>query len=54
MSGARTPRAARYHHWGLKRRANETARREYVAEVAPLIEGLGLAVPGLSSDRHFV
>src|SRR5437867_3416128 len=47
-------RAARYRYWGLKRRANETARAEYVAEVTPLIEGLGLAVPDAASDRHFV
>ena len=51
---ASSRRAARYLHWGLKRRSNETARREYVAEVTPLIEGLGLTVPDLASDRHFV
>jgi len=51
---ANSRRAARSQHWGLKRRANETARREHVAEVAPLIEGLGLTVPDLASDRHFV
>jgi 1,2-phenylacetyl-CoA epoxidase catalytic subunit len=47
-------RAERYRHWGLKRRPNETARAEYVAEVIPLIEALGLAVPDAASDRHFV
>jgi len=47
-------RAAGYRHWGLKRRANETARAEYVSEVRPLIEALGLTVPDPASDRHFV
>jgi ring-1,2-phenylacetyl-CoA epoxidase subunit PaaA len=47
-------RAARYQFWGLKRRSNETARSEYVAEVTPLIEGLGLSVPNAAADRHFV
>ena len=50
---ANSRRAARYQHWGLKRRSNETARTEYMAEVAPLIEGLGLTVPNAASDRHF-
>ena len=50
---ANSRRAARYQHWGLKRRSNETARTEYVTEVAPLIEGLGLTLPDVAFDRHF-
>jgi ring-1,2-phenylacetyl-CoA epoxidase subunit PaaA len=50
---ANSRRAARYVHWGLKRRTNETARAEYMAEVTPLIEGLGLRVPDATADRHF-
>jgi ring-1,2-phenylacetyl-CoA epoxidase subunit PaaA len=50
---ANSRRATRYQHWGLKRRSNETARTEYMAEVAPLIEGLGLRVPDATTDRHF-
>jgi 1,2-phenylacetyl-CoA epoxidase catalytic subunit len=50
---ANSPRAARYQYWGLKRRSNETARTEYVAEVTPLIEGLGLTLPDAAFDRHF-
>ena len=50
---ANSRRAARYQHWGLKRRANEGARSEYVAEVTPLIEGFGLTVPSAAFDRHF-
>jgi 1,2-phenylacetyl-CoA epoxidase catalytic subunit len=50
---ANSRRAARYQHWGLKRRSNETARTEYMAEVRPLIEALGLGVPDAASDRHY-
>jgi 1,2-phenylacetyl-CoA epoxidase catalytic subunit len=50
---ANSRRAARYQHWGLKRRSNESARTEYVTEVTPLIEGLGLALPDVAFDRHF-
>lgn len=50
---ATSRREARYQHWGLKRRSIETARTEYVAEVAPLIESLGLTVPDAAADRHF-
>ena len=50
---ANSTRASRYQHWGLKRRSNETARAEYIAEAAPLIEGLGLTVPDAASGRHF-
>jgi 1,2-phenylacetyl-CoA epoxidase catalytic subunit len=50
---ANSRRAARYLHWGLKRRPNETARAEYMAEVAPLIEGLGLTIPDATAGRHF-
>jgi 1,2-phenylacetyl-CoA epoxidase catalytic subunit len=50
---ANSRRAGRYLHWGLKRRSNETARAEYMAEVAPLIESLGLRVPDATSGRHF-
>lgn len=47
-------RAARYRHWGLKKRTNERARAEYIAEVTPLIHELGLAVPEETVGRHFL
>jgi ring-1,2-phenylacetyl-CoA epoxidase subunit PaaA len=50
---ANSRRAARYLHWGLKRRSNGTARAEYMAEVTPLIEGLGLTIPDATAGRHF-
>jgi ring-1,2-phenylacetyl-CoA epoxidase subunit PaaA len=47
-------RSERYMYWGLKRRTNEQARQEYIAEVTPLIETMGLEVPETESARHFV
>jgi ring-1,2-phenylacetyl-CoA epoxidase subunit PaaA len=52
MSNSR--RAARYIRWGLKRRTNEQARREYIQEVTPLIRELGLRVTDKSANRHFL
>ncbi len=47
-------RAARYIRWGLKQRPNEQARREYIAEVVPLIQELGLRLPDEAAKRHFL
>jgi 1,2-phenylacetyl-CoA epoxidase catalytic subunit len=47
-------RAERYIEWGLKHRLNEQARRDYIAEVAPLLQGMGLTVPAEDYDRHFI
>jgi 1,2-phenylacetyl-CoA epoxidase catalytic subunit len=47
-------RAERFIEWGLKRRPNEVARREYINEVTPLIEGMGLLVPPETFDRHYL
>jgi 1,2-phenylacetyl-CoA epoxidase catalytic subunit len=46
-------RAERYIEWGLKHRLNEEARRDYIAEVGPILEGMGLVVPDEDFDRHF-
>lgn len=46
-------RSERYRHWGLKRRSNEQARNEYIAEVKPLIEKLGLQVPDVGEARIY-
>ena len=35
-------RAERYRYWGLKRRANEQARTDYMKEVNPILEKMGL------------
>lgn len=47
-------RSERYRHWGLKRRTNAEARAQYIGEVNPLIEAMGLRVPNPSVGREFV
>lgn len=44
----------RYLEWGLKRRTNAEARAQYMAEVNPLIEKLGLALPDPLTGRSFL
>jgi len=46
-------RDERYIEWGLKRRTNGEARKQYMAEVVPLIQKLGLAVPDPTVGRKF-
>jgi 1,2-phenylacetyl-CoA epoxidase catalytic subunit len=47
-------RADRYRYWGLKRRTNAEAREQYLAEVNPLIEGMGLEVPDALAGRKYL
>lgn len=47
-------RSERYIYWGIKRRTNEEARREYIAEVNPIIEKLGLQVPDPYRGRKYL
>ena len=47
-------RSERYVYWGLKRRSNEQAREEYIAEVEPLITAMGLEVPDPLQGRHYL
>lgn len=47
-------RDQRYIHWGLKRRTNAQARQEFVEEVDPLIEKLGLRIPDPLEDRKYL
>jgi ring-1,2-phenylacetyl-CoA epoxidase subunit PaaA len=47
-------RAERYRMWGLKRRTNAEAREQFVAEINPLIEGMGLQVPDQLAGRKFL
>ena len=46
-------RAEQFIEWGLKHHLNEVARREYIAEVGPIIERMGLVVPPEDRDRHY-
>ena len=47
-------RSERFCYWGLKRRANAQAREEYMKEVKPLIEKMGLQVPDPMKDRLYL
>jgi len=46
-------RSERYCYWGIKRRSNAQARAEYLREVNPLIEAMGLTVPDPNADRLY-
>jgi len=47
-------RSERYRYWGLKRRSNAEARAQYMAEVNPLIESMGLTVPDPLKARLYL
>ena len=49
---AESKRSERYRFWGLKRRSNEQARKEYITEVNPLIVKLGLQVPEVHQEER--
>jgi ring-1,2-phenylacetyl-CoA epoxidase subunit PaaA len=47
-------RDRRYVYWGLKRRTNAQAREEFLQEVNPLIEKIGLTVPDPLKGRQYL
>jgi ring-1,2-phenylacetyl-CoA epoxidase subunit PaaA len=47
-------RVERFRHWGLKRRTNAQAREDYIKEINPLIEKLGLKVPDPLKGRKYL
>lgn len=47
-------RDQRYIYWGLKRRTNAQAREEFIGEVNPLIEKIGLKIPDPLQGREFL
>ncbi len=47
-------RDERYIYWGLKRRRNAQARQEFIQEVNPLIEKMGLKVPDPLKGRKYL
>lgn len=51
---SRSPRNERYLYWRIKRRPNEQAREDYIREVDPLIEAMGLRVPDKLKGRKFL
>jgi ring-1,2-phenylacetyl-CoA epoxidase subunit PaaA len=46
-------RSQRFRYWGIKQRSNEQAREEYIAEVNPLIEQMGLQIPDPMEGRLY-
>jgi ring-1,2-phenylacetyl-CoA epoxidase subunit PaaA len=54
FGNAQSKRADKYIKWGLKRRTNEQARQQYIAEVEPLLRELGLVVPDRYQNRDHV
>lgn len=46
-------RSERFRYWGLKRRTNAQAREDYIKEINPLIEQMGLKVPDPLSGRKY-
>jgi 1,2-phenylacetyl-CoA epoxidase catalytic subunit len=47
-------RAERYIELGLKHRLNEEARADYITEVKPILEGMGLSVPDETYGRRYL
>ncbi len=47
-------RDQRYIEWGLKKRTNAEARRQYIAEVDPLLTGMGLTIPDKLEGREYL
>lgn len=47
-------RSERYVYWGIKRRNNAQARQDYMNEVNPLIEQMGLRVPDPLKGRLYL
>jgi 1,2-phenylacetyl-CoA epoxidase catalytic subunit len=54
FGNSKSYRSERFREWGLKRRSNEEARAEYIAEVNPLIEKAGLTIPDPNEGRLYV
>lgn len=47
-------RCWRYLEWGLKRRTNAEARRDYIEEVNPQITAMGLEIPDETAGRKYL
>jgi 1,2-phenylacetyl-CoA epoxidase catalytic subunit len=51
VTGSRTSEA--YVRWGIKKRTNEQARKEYRDEVVEVFKQFGLKEPDPLKGRHF-
>ena len=47
-------RDQRYLYWGLKKRSNAQAREEFIQEVNPLIQKIGLQIPDPLQGRQYL
>jgi ring-1,2-phenylacetyl-CoA epoxidase subunit PaaA len=47
-------RSERYRYWGLKRRTNEQARQDYMNEVNPILEKIGITIPDPLKGRRYL
>jgi ring-1,2-phenylacetyl-CoA epoxidase subunit PaaA len=47
-------RSERYRYWGLKRRSNDQARKDYMNEVGPILTKMGLTVPDPNKGRRYM
>lgn len=47
-------RCWRYLEWGLKRRTNAEARRDYIEEINPQIAAMGLEIPDEAAGRKYL
>ena len=47
-------RAERFRYWGLKRRTNDEGRQQFIAEVNPILESMGLEVPDPLKGRKYL
>jgi ring-1,2-phenylacetyl-CoA epoxidase subunit PaaA len=54
FGNSKSYRSERYREWGIKRRSNAQAREEYIAEVNPLIEKMGLEIPDPLEGRLYL
>ena len=52
FGNANSKRDHKYIRWSLKRRTNQQAREQYIAEAEPIIRQLGLVVPDVSGRRQ--
>jgi 1,2-phenylacetyl-CoA epoxidase catalytic subunit len=43
-----------YVRWGLRRKDNESLRRQYISETQPLLEEVGITVPPAEANRRFL
>lgn len=54
FGNSNSKRSERYRYWGLKRRTNTEARKEYREEVNALLEDMGLQVPDPNEGRLYL